>query len=380
MSGCRAVYFDGRTAARHDVALTLGVHGLQIHGQTGLIASWPLGEISFLAAARPGEPTRVKHADDDARLVIDDPAFVAALRRVPGLGQAQSRHRRRRDLRLVIVVATLGVILAGAVVGVRSVPEFVGRLVPAAWEQGVGDRLMPQFIAFFAELEGGEPRLCAAPEGRRALDEMLRRLAVPSAHAIRLEVADVKMVNAIALPGGRVVLFRGLIDEAKSAEEVTGVLAHEIGHTLHYHPMQQLFRQLGVSLLLRVVLADLGGGSVLGKMAELAVALSYSREAEAEADAAAARHLREAGVPTVPLADFFDRLAAREKAQPGIMQMLSTHPASESRARLFREESKSGVGPVLSARDWAALRAICDVRAPIEASPATIGGASPPRP
>ena len=38
------------------------------------------------------------------------------------------------------------------------------------------------------------------------------------------------MVNAVALPGGRIILFQGLIDKAKSADEVAGVLAHELGH------------------------------------------------------------------------------------------------------------------------------------------------------
>ncbi|MDX7324874.1 M48 family metalloprotease, partial [Providencia rettgeri] len=66
----------------------------------------------------------------------------------------------------------------------------------------------------------------------------------------RLEVDVVKlpMVNAVTLPGGRIVVFDGLIRAAKSPDEVAGVVAHEIGHVRHRDVMEGLLRQFGLSV------------------------------------------------------------------------------------------------------------------------------------
>src|SRR5260370_40497170 len=59
-------------------------------------------------------------------------------------------------------------------------------------------------------------------------------------------------VNAFTLPGGILVVYSDLIDQAKDSSQVAGVVAHEIGHAVHYHPMKGLARQYGVDMLVKL--------------------------------------------------------------------------------------------------------------------------------
>ena len=84
----------------------------------------------------------------------------------------------------------------------------------------------------------------------RQLDAIVARLAAatPTPRTIRAFVVDRKQVNAFAAPGGHVVLFRGLIEQAGNPEEVAGVLAHEIQHVAQRHATRALEASTGLLL------------------------------------------------------------------------------------------------------------------------------------
>ena len=66
-------------------------------------------------------------------------------------------------------------------------------------------------------------RFCDTPKGRAALAKLTKSLD-GNPKELQVEVANIDMLNAVALPGGKVVLFQGLLDQAKSPDEVAGVL------------------------------------------------------------------------------------------------------------------------------------------------------------
>ena len=85
-----------------------------------------------------------------------------------------------------------------------------------------------------------------------------RALAHARADGFTLEMVHVGMVNAVALPGGRMVLFDGLLDEASNADAVAGVVAHEVAHVRGRHVASAMVRQLGLG----TVVTLFGGGAV----------------------------------------------------------------------------------------------------------------------
>lgn len=156
------------------------------------------------------------------------------------------------------------------------------------------------------------------------------------------KVVDGNDVNAFALPGGYVYVYRGLIMAADTESELAGVMAHEVGHIVARHGVEQLKRAqlfgLGAAIFGQII----GGGGEAGQgpsMAELAISLvgtgaylSYSREAETEADQLGVRILYNAGYAPQSFVTFLDKLEARQAQDPtGIGVYFSTHPTPAQR-------------------------------------------------
>jgi predicted Zn-dependent protease len=165
------------------------------------------------------------------------------------------------------------------------------------------------------------------------------------------------MTNAFALPGGAIVIFDGLIEFAETPEEVAGVLAHEMAHVIKRHGTEALLRSYGLELLIEALTGSAGGG-VAGGIGETLLGLSYSRDAEGEADRTGIELLLEAGLRADGIGRFFERFDEGPGDMPAALNLLSTHPSSETRARLA-DEAGSGGAPAMSEADWQALQVIC---------------------
>jgi predicted Zn-dependent protease len=163
-------------------------------------------------------------------------------------------------------------------------------------------------------------------------------------------------VNAAALPGGKIIVFSGLLAEAGSADEVAGVLAHEIQHVLHRDALRGLVGRLGGSAVTALIL----GGGDLAMIAGQAGALdqlAYGRDQERAADRDGVLLLTRAGLPPAALSAFLERLRAREGGK--LPEFLSTHP--DTGARIVELRRLAVATPVADPRplaiDWEAVRA-----------------------
>jgi hypothetical protein len=239
---------------------------------------------------------------------------------------------------------------AAAVAVVLLSPQWLAPLIPSSVDDRLGDALVGDF--------GG--RFCHTPAGDAALKKLVKSLD-DNPQDLQVEVAKIDMLNAIALPGGNVILFDGLIKQARTPDEVAGVLAHEIGHVREKHVMQALLRQMGLA----VVLGGIDGNS--GALVNNVLAMSYSRDSEAEADAHSMTVLGNANISPVGTASFFDRLSKLDgsvsagEQNAGITGYLSSHPLSASRKAAFEKSVVKGKNykPALTSAEWAALKSMC---------------------
>jgi predicted Zn-dependent protease len=150
-------------------------------------------------------------------------------------------------------------------------------------------------------------------------------------------------VNAYAIPGGHIVVHSGLITHAESAEEIAGVLGHEMGHVVRRHSLSQLVQVAGMWVLVEAALGH--DSSMTGKAEELCeglATLEFSREHEFEADKLGWTFLRQAHIDPHGLESFFERLN-REKPHSALLTMLSTHPAADERLHELQELDKAAV-------------------------------------
>ena len=166
---------------------------------------------------------------------------------------------------------------AAAVAIVLLSPQWLAPLIPDSVDEKLGDALVGDF--------GG--RFCSTPAGDAALKKLVASLDANPGD-LQVEVAKIDMVNAVALPGGKVILFDGLVKQARSPDEVAGVLAHEIGHVRERHVMQGLLRQMGLAVVLGGF--DGSGGSTLNSL----LSTTYTRDSEREADDHSLKALKKA--------------------------------------------------------------------------------------
>lgn len=351
MAAFRGHFHDGRTARRHQAEVRFGEHGLNIRidGRPDPMI-WPYRTLHLVSGRQSRQEVRLANRDaPDARLVIEAPEFLRLL-------ELHALHLARRGpvssartLKITVLVVGLLAIVGGLVLALPRLAQPMARTIPLRWQVAWGAALTETFVA------GHTP--CSGPAGQRTLDDLTDRLMAGAGAPMPITVRVVRspQVNAFALPGGQLVVLSGLIGSAKSADQVAGVLAHEIGHVVHRHPMEGLIRQLGAKLLFTLI----GGNS--GALVGDLVNLSYSRKDEGQADATAVRLLNAAGISADGLASFFQGIAARTpESVEKFTVFLSNHPTTKARAVTVHRLNRLANGaPALDQTAWKALRAIC---------------------
>jgi hypothetical protein len=345
----RGRFNDGETAATHEVEVLADQTALTLR-QGRELHRWPFAE---LEVEHLGDRVRLSLRGRHARLSLEA-ADWAALR--AGLQPGAIPPAWRRESRVILGLAALAAAAAFFIfVGLPAISGPLARHTPPAFEARMGEtfdaQLRPAFVT------------CRGEPGQAALDAFGQRLTA-AAHTpfqIRVRAVQAPMVNAFALPGGRVLVTGKLIDLAQTPDELSAVIAHEATHVQKRHTMQAVWRSLGLGVLLDAVV---GGGTGAGQQAVLLAGsftnLRYTRQAEAEADAGGQQLLQDLGLSSQGMAPFFQRLAAKGEGRSAaaVKELLSDHPDTLRRAEQSRGRARSGA-PAFSAGEWAAIKTVC---------------------
>lgn len=353
-----AVYFDGETARDNWVAVSLEASGLHFSGDGVPDRTWGLPGLAAIDPPRAGQSLRLAHRRwRGARLIISDQGFIEQLlTRAPHL---EGGFNRKRTLRLFLWMGGGLGLLAGLIyLTLNFAPQRLAVLLPDDWSKRVGEQMEASLVQ--------NARVCQTPDGDRAIAAMLASLADgnPDMPLLRVRVYDLPIMNAFALPGGHVVLTRGLLTEATEPGEVAGVLAHEVGHVSHHHPEEQMIRIAGMQVLISVATGTSGGNDT-SSLAGLAAILKSSRDAEREADAYAVAMLTAARVDPLALKHFFEKVLKEESKFPARMfsnlgTVFSTHPVTTERiAQIKPLPADVTLRSPLSGEQWKDLKAIC---------------------
>ena len=359
------IYFDGITSARHDAVILLGPSALQIASSDGrLLATWPYDEIEGLAA--PDNVMRIGRRGNAAlaRLEISDPEFATSIDdRATYVDRTGTLQRRQRTS--VIgwsIAATVSLVLV-AYFGVPAIAARLAPLLPAVIDRKLGDAVDMQLRGILDTKNTGAAFECgtaaSGKPGRAALDKIVHRLEAAAGlpTSLRSFVVRRPEANAMALPGGQVYVFRGLIEKADSADEVAGVIAHEIGHVAHRDGTKAVLQAGGLSFLFGMLLGDFVGGGAVVIAAKTVLQSSYSREAEAAADAYGADLMVKAHGNPRALATMLGKIGGA--TEPG-MKILLDHPETKARiAAINKIANARPTTPFLDAGEWAALKRIC---------------------
>jgi Zn-dependent protease with chaperone function len=198
----------------------------------------------------------------------------------------------------------------------EQIADWIVDRIPVTQEQKLGAQLFNSHKPGLKLVEGAPLAM---------VRETGARLTQGSRYKFEFYVVDDKTVNAYAMPGGYIVMHSGLLALAGSADEVAGVLAHEVAHVERRHSLRGMIKSAGLYATASLVFGDFG--SLAGVGADL-LNLKFSRDNERDADSTGLTLLVKAGLEPSAMASFFRKMAAQGG---GVPAFLSTHPASEDR-------------------------------------------------
>ena len=147
--------------------------------------------------------------------------------------------------------------------------------------------------------------------------------------------------NALAFPGGIIVITDQMVAAAKTDEEIMAVLAHETGHIELRHSMRSLLQNSVVGVTVASLTSD--ATTISGALAGIPMLLAqtkYSRKFESDADEYAFELLNKKGYSSLAFASIMDRLFTEKKlTETGTITWLSTHPVTSERIKRARESA-----------------------------------------
>lgn len=151
-----------------------------------------------------------------------------------------------------------------------------------------------------------------------------------------VNVETSKDVNAYCMPGGKIMVYTGLIDTIKPTDaELAAVIGHEIAHALREHSRERLSRAYAEQMVLAGVAVATGAEAttmqIASQISAVTFTLPHSREQEAEADRIGLELMARAGYDPNAAVTLWQKMSKAGGGGPP--EFLSTHPSGESRIR-----------------------------------------------
>lgn len=275
--------------------------------------------------------------DCDNLFVFESSPEVYRVRflRPPTYAKCQENH---------VFKASKSALLDQEAIGLRDINKGTFNLYPFEADVQMGQQ--------FTQEMGPEQPLLDDPIVNDYVRDLVRDLGRASdmpGLEYQVQVVDADVLNAFALPGGYVFVYRGLIEASENESELAGVMAHELAHVTGRHGTEGvtsgMAKMLGAMVLGGVAAEEITDNRTAQQLIVGAVmqgtnlwVLGGGRRREAEADRLGAQYAWRAGYDPRGLGTFFEKLSAQRKDDPRRLDVLfSSHPSDASRVAAVEE-------------------------------------------
>jgi len=317
-------------------------------------------------ASRLGNTPREMMFANDQLFVTDDNDAVDQLIKQHRQSDSHSwlhKLENNTPLILISVIVTGFVVWATMVYGVPAAAKTIAHQLPAFASEKLGSSLSILDQTVFEPSQLNKTR-----------QEEIRRLTEPYLKDFehlqpKLAFRSGMKANALALPGGEIVLTDDFVNLVANNQELLAVFFHEIGHLKHKHILRRALQDSMVSLIIIFVTGDVDSFDLLTGLPTLILDLSYSREFEREADLFALEQLHHYKISVDHFASVMERLEnyyeeqesqteevigkvlnknkqtteateedlVKDKPEESDTGFLSTHPGTKDRVKMIKE-------------------------------------------
>lgn len=257
-----------------------------------------------------------------------------------------SSGERRGGLKLWPILIGLAVIGMTALKGCQEGPfgrhQIVG--MGPQEEAALGAQSFREVLKESDVVRGGPAvevvqRLASQLAAAAAMPEVLEKFKLhPQEFEWDAQVLRDRQVNAFCLPGGKIVVYTGILPVARTESALAAVMGHEISHALAHHGAERMAQQRLVQIgqlavagsvsdmdrgQQQAIMAALGAGSKFGLL------LPFSRSHESEADRMGLVLMAAAGHHPKHAIELWQRMAESSKGAPA--EWMSTHPSHATR-------------------------------------------------
>ncbi|AWV97336.1 M48 family metallopeptidase [Arcticibacterium luteifluviistationis] len=348
-------YLDGQTSIKREIVLSHSGDDLVIELIGDTFSSdkitWKKEAISLEESMNTGTSI-LKYGDFPAQYIYlsHDEPILDDLRNTlkrKDFGEYVTDYALKGKTKTLIGSVLLFVFItaAGYFVVLPKLAEGFVMQLPMSWEEELGERI---FGGMTNEqlLTDTLVTLRIDKEGSRLLQDFVDDIDKnESDYNFRVTLVKDDLVNAFALPGGRIVVFTGIIDLMNSEEELAALLSHEISHVTERHSLRNLAKSFAGYFFISILTGDANGTlAFILQNADTMNNLRNSREFEEEADDVGLELLKLNGITARGMIELMTGLSELEESMIGdseIIKFVSTHPLSKERVEKAESFLKS---------------------------------------
>jgi predicted Zn-dependent protease len=324
MHHVEAKYFDGQSSVAHKITLVFDerINELRFQFENGDSLVWRVDDLNFEQYGDCLE-IRNKHFAGAFLQITNEPFSKQFFKAMKRANKVDVHHRILsigfRKI-VAIAVAMLALIVVSYIYLLPTIAERSAALLPETFDTALGNAAM--------RIHFNENRIDSVRTN--LLEEFASQIDFKNTRELNFTVIESSRINAFALPNGQIVIYTGLLNRLRDANELAALLAHEAAHINYRHSIKMLSRNLAGYFLISLILSDVSGiMAVLADNAHQLHSLAYSRRFENEADAQGLAILMKNDIDPNGKVQLFDLIAQLERIS--IPEILSTHPLTEGR-------------------------------------------------
>jgi Zn-dependent protease with chaperone function len=335
-----AIYFDGKSGKPHTVKIAFQNNSIVIQHQAaeaiGQVIKHPMANC-FVDEGFKGAAQRIDLGAGAVLEVKDKQALQQSLDALGlKLGVVQKAQNSWAWVAASVAVF-VGVLALSYFVLIPFGARHVASWLPESVDKMIGDQSWPVIESQMFKATK------LSPERQKEIaDKFTQVTATLSAndksipqYTLFFRASQVGP-NAVAIPGGRLVMTDELVALSKDDNALIGVLLHELGHIKNRHSMRNIIQATAISAIVSLWLGDVS--AIVTALPTMMATMKYSRDFETEADDFAVAALKTLKVPGQVVGDLF---LALEKAHGGSdgknESILSSHPVTSERIKKFND-------------------------------------------